>query len=49
MNDARRLVKHHPEHVAQHMHTLLWNIAPMTDDLRSFLSKMALTFLLVSV
>lgn len=49
MNDARRLVKHHPEQVAPHMHTLLWDIAPMTDDLRSFLSKMALTFLLVSV
>lgn len=49
MNDARRLVRHHTEHAAQQVHALLWDIIPMVDDLRSFVSKTALVFLLVSV
>lgn len=48
MTDARRLVRHHPEHVTQQVHALLWDIVPMIDDLRSFVSKTALTFVLVS-
>ena len=49
MNDARRLVRHHTEYAAQQVHALLWDIIPMVDDLRSFVSKTALVFLLVSV
>lgn len=48
MNDARRLVRHHPEHVSQHVHALLWDIVPVIDDLRSFVSKTALTLTLVN-
>lgn len=49
INDARRLVRHHAEHVSQHIHALLWDITPMVDDLRSFVSKTALMFMLVGV
>lgn len=49
MTDARRLVRHHAQHVVQQVHAMLWDIVPMVDDLRSFVSKTALTFLLVSV
>ncbi len=47
INDARRLVKYHPEHVVPQLHALIWNVAPVVDDLRSFSAKTALTFLLV--
>lgn len=49
MNDARRLMRHHTGHVSPYVHALLWDIAPMVEDLRSFVSKTALVFLLVSV
>ena len=47
MTDARRLVRHHPEHVAPHLHLLLGGVAPIIDDLCSFSAKTALTFFLV--
>lgn len=45
--NARRLLHHHPEHVVLQLHPLLWGVAPAIDDLRSSVSKSALSFMMV--
>lgn len=49
INNSRRLLRHHHDTVIQHLHALLWGVSPAIDDLRSFVAKTALTFLMVCV